>query len=165
MSYPRQYNAASDFVDRNVEEGRGDKPAFIDPERSLTYAELQAGANRVANLLRASGLEPEDRVAMIMLDTVDFPTVFWGAIKAGVVPVAINTLLSTEQYRYILGDSRVKALFVSALLEPTVAPVLGDPEISQDCDLCEHHPGEGDGLTWEVFDERYPHGPDGWAIA
>jgi 4-hydroxybenzoate-CoA ligase len=126
MSYPRQYNAATDFLDRNVAEGRGDKTAFIDPERSLTYAELQAGANRVANLLRASGLEPEDRVAMIMLDTVDFPTVFWGAIKAGVVPVAINTLLSTEQYRYILSDSRVKALFVSALLEPTVAPVLAD---------------------------------------
>ena len=126
MTYPRSYNAAVDFVDRNVEEGRGDKPAFVDPDRSLTYAGLQADANRVANLLSASGLEPEDRIAMIMLDTVDFPAVFWGAIKAGVVPVAINTLLSTEQYRYILGDSRVKALFVSAPLEPTVAPVLGE---------------------------------------
>jgi probable phosphoglycerate mutase len=43
-----------------------------------------------------------------------------------------------------------------------LAPALGDPEISQDCDLCEHHPGEGDGLPWEEFDERYPRGPDGW---
>ncbi len=43
-----------------------------------------------------------------------------------------------------------------------LAPVLGDPDILQDCGLCEHHPGEGDGLSWEVFDERYPHGPDGF---
>ena len=129
MSYPRQYNAAADFIDRNVAEGRADKPAFIDPERSLTYGQLQSEANRVANLLTAQGLEPEDRIAMIMLDTVDFPAVFWGAIKAGVVPVAINTLLSTEQYRYILNDARVKALFVSGPLEPTVAPVL--PELTR----------------------------------
>jgi 4-hydroxybenzoate-CoA ligase len=129
MSYPRIYNAATDFIDRNVAEGRGGKTAFIDPERSVTYAELQAAVNRVANLLLASGLEPEDRVALVMLDTVDFPAVFWGAIKAGIVPVAINTLLSTEQYHYILGDARAKALFVSGALEPTVAPVL--PELTR----------------------------------
>ena len=64
-------------------------------------------------------------MALLLLDTVDFPVAFWGAIKAGVVPVCLNTLLTAEQYGYILGDSRAKALFVSPQLLPVVQPVLG----------------------------------------
>ena len=124
MTYPRDYNAAVDFVDRNVAEGRGEKPAFIDPERTLTYGALQAATNRMANLLAAHRIGREDRIAMIVLDTVDFPTIFFGAIKAGVVPVAVNTLLGTDQYRHILDDSRASVLFVSAPLLNTVAPAL-----------------------------------------
>ncbi|MCP1335868.1 benzoate-CoA ligase family protein [Futiania mangrovi] len=126
MSYPRAYNAATDFLDRNVAEGLGDKIAFIDPERSVTYGALLGASCQVANLLQGSGLRQEDRVAMIVLDTVDFPAIFWGAIRAGIVPVALNTLLAAEQYRYILADSRARALFVSAPLLATVAPVLAD---------------------------------------
>ena len=62
----------------------------------------------MANLLATYGLPRESRVAMLLLDTVDFPVAFWGAIKAGVVPVCLNTLLTTEQYAYILGDSRAR---------------------------------------------------------
>ncbi len=126
MTYPRDYNAAVDFVDRNVTEGRGEKPAFVDPERTLTYGGLQAATNRMANLLEAHGIGREDRVAMIVLDTVDFPTIFFGAFRAGVIPVAVNTLLATDQYRHILADSRAKALFVSAPLLETVSPALDD---------------------------------------
>ena len=124
MNYPRNYNAASDFIDRNLSAGRGDKAAFVDPERSLTYGELQTESNRAANLLAAQGIGREDRIAMLVLDTVDFPVIFWGAIKAGVIPVALNTLLSTDQYHYILEDSRAKSLFVSAPLLDTVGPAL-----------------------------------------
>ena len=124
MTYPRDYNAAVDFVDRNVSEGRGEKPAFIDPERTLTYGGLQAATNRMANLLGAHGIGREDRVAMIVLDTVDFPAIFFGAIRAGIIPVAVNTLLGTDQYRHILDDSRAKALFVSEPLLKTVSPAL-----------------------------------------
>ncbi|MDX1434650.1 MAG: benzoate-CoA ligase family protein [Gammaproteobacteria bacterium] len=124
MEYPRYYNAAVDLVDRNVDEGRGDKVAFIDPARSLTYAALRDGCARFAGLLADFGLLPETRVAMIMLDTVDWPVVFLGAIRAGAVPIPLNTLLTTEQYAYILGDCRARALFVSAPLLPTVAPAL-----------------------------------------
>ncbi|HSG96172.1 MAG TPA: benzoate-CoA ligase family protein, partial [Afifellaceae bacterium] len=124
MTYPRDYNAAVDFIDRNVAEGRADKPAFIDPRRTLTYGGLQAATNRMANLLAAHGMTREDRVAMIVLDTIDFPTIFFGAIRAGVVPVAVNTLLATDQYRHILEDSRARALFVSEPLLKTVAPAL-----------------------------------------
>jgi 4-hydroxybenzoate-CoA ligase len=125
MDYPRIYNAASDMVDRNVAEGRGAKAAFIDPAETLTYGELQARANRMANLLGTYGVPRESRIALLLLDTVDFPVAFWGAIKAGVVPVCLNTLLTTEQYAYVLGDSRAKALIVSPQLLPVVQPILG----------------------------------------
>jgi len=125
MSYPRIYNAAVDMVDRNVVEGRGAKPAFIDPAETLTYGELQVRCNRMANLAATYGIERETRIALLLLDTVDFPVAFWGAIKAGVVPVCLNTLLTSEQYAYILGDSRARALLVSAPLLPVVQPILG----------------------------------------
>lgn len=126
MAFPRDYNAAVDFVDRHLAEGRAEKAAFVDPERTLTYGALAAGCNRMGNLLAAHGLGREARVAMIVLDTVDFPVIFWGAIKAGVVPVALNTLLNAELYRTILADCRARALFVSAPLLPTVEPLLGE---------------------------------------
>src|SRR5262249_20548413 len=77
------------------------------------------------NLLSTYQLAREARVGLLLLDTVDFPVVFWGAIKAGVVPVCLNTLLTSEQYAYILSDSRAKVLFVSAPLLPLVQPMLG----------------------------------------
>lgn len=125
MAYPRIYNAAADMVDRNVEQGRAAKPAFIDASETLTYGELQARCNRMANLLATYHLPRESRIALLLLDTIDFPVAFWGAIKAGVVPVCLNTLLTAEQYAYILGDSRARALFISAPLLPVVQPILG----------------------------------------
>ena len=122
--YPRHYNAAADMVDRHLAEGRSEKAAFIDPARSLTFGELAAESNQAANLMGSLGLRREDRVACILLDTCDYPAVFWGAVKAGVVPIALNTLLTTEQYRYILTDSRARALFISAPLLPVVQPIL-----------------------------------------
>src|SRR6476659_5340351 len=107
------YNAAVDMVDRNVAEGRGAKLAFSDPTRRMTYAELADSVARVGPMLAKLGLQREDRVAMIMLDTVDFPVLFWGAVRAGIIPIPLNTLLPVEQFRYILADSRAKALFVS----------------------------------------------------
>jgi len=125
MGYPRQYNAAADLVDRNVAEGRGEKVVFRDPSESLTYGELQARCNRFANLLAAYQLPRESRIALLLFDTVDFPVAFWGAIKAGIVPVCLNTLLTGEQYAYILADCRAKALFVSSALLAAVQPHLG----------------------------------------
>ena len=128
MTKPRQYNAVSEFVDDNVKKGFGDKPAFIDPQRTLTYGELQDTTGKFANLLRKLNIKRETRIAMLMFDTVDFPTVFWGSLRAGVVPVCLNTLLTVDQYRYMLSDSRVAALFVSAELLPVVGPILSEIE-------------------------------------
>jgi len=116
----RDYNAAVDFVDRNVAEGRGDKTAFADTARNLTYAELRDAAARIGPMLARIGIEPENRIALVLLDTVEFPILFWGAVRAGVVPVLLNTRLTTDQYRYLLEDSRAKAVFVSTALLPVV---------------------------------------------
>ena len=105
-SMAERYNAAVEFVDRHLAEGRAEKVAFRDPRRSLTYGELHDQASRVGPALAALGIAPEHRVVMLMLDTVDFPVVFWGAIRAGIIPVPLNTLLAPDQYAYMLEDSR-----------------------------------------------------------
>ncbi len=118
------YNAAAELIDRNVDSGLGDRPAFIDPDRSMTYAELARASRQMANALNRLGIKREARIGVLMLDTVDWPVVFLGAIQAGIIPVAFNTLLNAPQYDYMLRDSRAEALFVSAQLLPAVEPVL-----------------------------------------
>ncbi len=125
MDLSREYNAVQDFVDGNIEQGFADKPAFIDPSRVLTYKKLQEATCKMANVLGTLKIKRETRIAMLMYDTVDFPIVFWGALRAGVIPVCLNTLLTTEQDEYMLNDSRVEALFISAELLAVVGPVLG----------------------------------------
>ena len=114
-------NAVDWFLDRHVRDGRGDAVAFVDPARSLTYASLATETRRFANALQTAGIGRERRMAMLLLDTVDFPIAFWGALRAGVVPVPINTLLTHDTVGYILSDSRAEALVISA---PLVAPLL-----------------------------------------
>ena len=119
------YNAVTWLLDRNIDEGRGAKLAFTDTVSDLTYGGLQKQSCRVANLLRRLGVRREERVAMIMLDTVDFPPVFLGAIRAGIVPVPLNTLLTSDQYAYVLADCRARVLFISEALLPVVKDMLG----------------------------------------
>ena len=113
------------LLDRNVDEGRGGKLAFTDTVSELTYGDLQKQSCRVANMLRRLGVRREERVAMIMLDTVDFPSVFLGAIRAGIVPVPLNTLLTSDQYAYVLADCRARVLFISEALLPVVKDMVG----------------------------------------
>jgi 4-hydroxybenzoate-CoA ligase len=116
----RPYNAVTDFVDANVARGLGNKVAFTDSARSLTYAQLQEGTCRFAAALRTLGLREENRLVLVAHDTVDHPIAFWGAIRAGIVPVPVNTLLTPEQYAYLFADSRAVAIVVAAALAPTV---------------------------------------------
>ena len=120
----KPYNAVADFVDAPVARGLGEKTAFIDAERSLSYGELQARTCRFAAALKNLGLRPEQRLALLLYDTVDFPIAFWGGVRAGIVVLPLNTLLTAEQYAYILGDSRAAAIVVAAPLAKTLVPIL-----------------------------------------
>ena len=119
------YNAADDLIGRNLEADRGEKTAFIDAAGSHSYAEVAARAARFANTLERLGVRREARVVLVMLDSVDLVACFLGAIKAGVVPVPLNTRLAARDYAYILGDSRAVALVVS---EPLLGTVLGEAD-------------------------------------
>ena len=120
----RPYNAVTDFVDANVARGLGNKIAFIDPERSLTYDGLQVRSIRFANALRELGVEREQRVTLLLNDTVDYPAAFWGTIRAGAIAIPLNTYLPHPQYAYILNDCRATALVVDTALAETIAPML-----------------------------------------
>lgn len=122
VTFPRYYNAAVDLVDRHVDEGRGARLAYLDDRTRLTYAELAERVNRAGNALRELGVQMEQRVMLVMHDTVDFPAVFLGAMKIGAVPVPVNTLLTAEDYAFMLEDSRARVLVVSDALLPKLEP-------------------------------------------
>jgi benzoate-CoA ligase len=118
------YNAAVDLLDRNLAEGRGGRLAVIDDAGSYTYEALTERANRFASALADLGMHHEQRLLMVMQDTVDFPTVFLGAIKAGIVPVPVNTALTPRDFAVILADSVARAIVVSEPLLAALAPVI-----------------------------------------
>src|SRR4051812_21150116 len=91
VELPRDYNMAADLLFRHVDGGRGDRVAVIDDDGAHTYAWLADRARRAATALRDLGVQPEQRVALCMLDTVELPAVFLGAIALGAVPVLFNT--------------------------------------------------------------------------
>ncbi len=122
---PRNYNAAHDLIERNLQAGRGERIAYIDERGSYTYAELARRVNRFASSLAELGVRREERVLVCLLDTIDWPVAFLGAIKAGVVPVAINTLLRPQDFEYMARDSRAVALFVSQSLLPSFEEWVG----------------------------------------
>lgn len=114
------YNAAVDLVERNLAPDRAGRIAVIDESGSHSYAELAERVNRCANALRELGLEPEQRALLFLYDSIDFLACFLGAIKAGIVPVPINTMWSAVDYAYVLSDSRARAAIVSASRLPVV---------------------------------------------
>ncbi len=120
---PKVYNAAHDLIQRNLRAGLAEKKAYIDDQRSLTFRELDSLSSAFANTLGALGVRREQRVFMCMHDTIDFPVVFLGSIKAGAIPVPVNTLLTQNDYAYMLGDCRARIAVVSAPLAPMIEPL------------------------------------------
>jgi benzoate-CoA ligase len=118
ITIPRRYNAAHDLLMRNVD--RPDKTAFINASsgEKISFKELDKQAHSFAAYLRSNGFAPESRVMLAMLDTPQWPVVFLGCILAGVVPVAVNTMLTAQEFEYMLRDSRAQALVVSNSLLP-----------------------------------------------
>ena len=122
-------NAALYFVDRHVAEGRQSKIAFREAgvsQRSLSYGELKDLTATIAGAMLRADLRREERVILLVLDQIEFPVLFWGALKAGIIPVPLNTLLAPSVYADIIRDSRAGCLFVSSELYDAVQPVLKD---------------------------------------
>ena len=124
---PNQFNATSAFLERNLQEGRGAQPAIYSQNQTYTYAQIAELANRVGNGLLDLGIEMEQRVALLLLDSPEFAASFFGGIKIGAVPIPINTALRPADYVYILNDSRAKVLLIHAEIWQTMQSIL--PEL------------------------------------
>jgi benzoate-CoA ligase len=125
---PRTYNFAADILKRNLDAGRADKLAFIDHRGGWTYGALADRVDRFGHALRSLAVRREERILICLTDTIDWPTAFLGAIKAGVVPVPVNTLMTEDDYRFMLQDSRARLLVVSEELYLKFANLIGDCE-------------------------------------
>jgi benzoate-CoA ligase len=125
---PRSYNFAADILDRNLKAGRAAKPAFVDPRGAWTYGALAERVAKFAAVLRSLGVRREERVLIALLDTIDWPTAFLGCLKAGVVAVPVNTLMTEDDYRFMLADSRAPVLVVSEALYPRFAKLIGQSD-------------------------------------
>lgn len=120
---PAEFNFAQYVIDCN--QARPDKVAIIDDAGQLTYGQLSYAIRGFASGLKALGLKREERVLLLMQDCSDWVIAFLGSLYAGVVPVAVNTLLTAEDYAYMLNNSRAQAAFVSSSLLPTLQSALG----------------------------------------
>ncbi len=116
------FNAAIHFVDRNIDEGRGDSIAIECGAERVTYRQVAEHVNRFGSALRRLAVHPEQRIALILQDTPAFAYSFFGAIKAGIVPVPLNTLWRAKDYQHALNDSGARLLVISeALLKEFLA--------------------------------------------
>lgn len=115
------FNVAVPFIDRHLAEGRGDKLAILSARGEVTYSHLADATNRCGNALLGMGIGRGERVVMIIADRPEFFFLFWGAIKVGIVPVPVNTLLTAAELRFIIEDSGCAAVVYS---EPFTSKVL-----------------------------------------
>ena len=133
ITFAPVFNLAVPMIDRHLDEGRGDKVAICTVDGDVTYAELAERVNRCGNALLGNGLAPGQRLAMVVKDCPAFIYLFYGAIKAGIVPMPLNTLLRTPDYQFIIEDSGGDGLVYSpeyaAEVEPAIAAASHIPSL------------------------------------
>ncbi|MDE2663366.1 MAG: benzoate-CoA ligase family protein [Gemmatimonadota bacterium] len=124
LRYGETFNAASWYIDRHVAEGRGGKVAIEQAAATVTYAELAGRVAQAGNALLGLGLAPGDRVLMVVKDGPEFFFFFWGAIKAGIVPVPVSYLMRARDLAFIVADSECRAVVYSPEFAAEVVPAL-----------------------------------------
>ena len=124
LVFSPRFNVAVPFIDRHLSEGRADKPAIRTVDEDWTYGALAAHVSQAGNQLGAMGLSPGDRVLMVVRDCPQFIALFFGAIKAGIVPVAVNTMLRPQDYSFLIEDCAGTALIYSEDFGDFIAPAL-----------------------------------------
>ena len=122
QALPEFFNFAQYVLQVNA--GRPDKVAYVDDYGTLSYGALAQRVKSMAAGLRQLGIRREERVLLLMHDCADWPVSFLGAIYAGLVPVAVNTLLTADDYAYMLEHARAQAVLVSGALLPVLTAAL-----------------------------------------
>ena len=138
-----RFNFAQHLFERNA--ARPMRPAFIDDRAVLAYGELEAHARRLGAALLAAGVRREERVLLLMHDCNDWPVAFLGAMHAGIVPVAVNTLLTADDYAHMLRGSRAQAALVSAALLPVLRSAMAQGGHELHTLVVSRPQGEGEG--------------------
>ena len=156
LGVPESFNAATHFVDRHAAEGRGATVAIECGDERVTHADLAERVNRCGSALRDRlGVRPEERVILLLLDTPAFAAAFFGAIKIGAVPIPLNTLWKTADYRYVLNDSGARVAIVHADLLPRIAAIpRGDVPALEHIVVV----GDGSAAGYRSFDDLLDEG-------
>ena len=142
---PVEFNAATVLLDDHIKSGKGDKVAVYYCDDTYTYKQLLDRSNQAANALSDLGLEIENRFLILLHDCPDFITSFLGGMRIGAVPVPVNSLLSAEDYRFMLNDSRAKVLVTNAALYDKIKPIRSELNGLRHIVIV---PREGDDLSW-----------------
>ena len=124
IKYSDLFNVAVPFIDRHLAEGRATKTAIRTINCDVTYGQLAENVNRCGNVLRSLGAGPGHRVLMVVKDCPEFFYLFWGAIKAGVLPVPVNTMLRGSDFQYLVEDSECILVAYSEEFADEVEPAL-----------------------------------------
>lgn len=148
LNLPREFNAAEYFVDRNLAEGRGSKTAILFDDQAFTYTQVSENVNRAANMLTELGVGLETRVMLLLRDTPEMIFSFYGAIKAGAVPIPTNILMKAPDFLYMLNDSRAPVLIVDAVFLGEIKKILDQAEFLKTVIVC-----GGGGHPHAKFDE------------
>lgn len=149
VSAPSSFNVVNHFVDRHLREGRGETLAILCEERRMTYGEFAAEVNRVGNGLRRLGLEEEQRVLLVVPDTIEFAAAYFGAMKIGAVPVPTNTTLRAADYAYFLEETRAKVLIVHSSLLAEVQAIIPEHKHLRSIVVCGDEVGGF--LAWDQW--------------
>lgn len=120
---PRSFNVATHFIDHHIHAGRDTKVAIECGDERVTYRQLFERVNRTGNALRKLGVRPEERIALLLLDTPEFAYSFFGGIKIGAVPIPMNTMLKPAEHQYMFNDSRASVAIVSESLYPQLQAI------------------------------------------
>ncbi len=119
-------NAAEHLLGEAALARHAARVALVSGEQELSYAGLAAAVGRVANALQARGVQPGDRVLLLLRDTPEFAAAWLGAVRAGAVAIGLNSKLTQDEYRYVVADSNARLLIAEEALLPALGTLAAD---------------------------------------